>query len=327
VERHSAAVELLRQWIPRKTLPTTRGTLSLFLYDLAYALRDTGDLAGAVRTLQESAQIRRQIMEADPNNISFRRRLFSLNYVLAEVHGHPFYLNLGDAAAAERYATDAMREAERMAKEDHGSDRSVRDRMFGNWVLGCVLLPNASRRALPYLEAAVASAQAQTKSEEIDVLHDEALAQAQEALGLAFLATGNRQRAMELLRESVTTFERISAEAPRIIDYRVGLIRAANSYGDAMPVNEAAKWYRKAFEAAAAFPAAPAAPRNVREQLSRAEVHLRWPRWNPTASLTERREKLEIALESWRQLAASAPGNRSVRASLDEAQRLLAQAQ
>lgn len=320
VERHTAAVRLLREWLPRRTLPTTRGTLSLFLYDLAEAHRDTGDLKGAVETLQESAQIRRQILEQDPGNLNSRRRLFTLNFALAAVHGHPFVANLGDHAAAERYATGALGEAERMAREDRGSDRSVRDRMFGNWILGCVLLPNEPRRALRYLEAALISASAQARSDGADVLHNDTLANAQEALGRALLATGDRRRGLELLGTAAATLERISAQAPQIVDYRSDMIRAANGFGDAHQAGQAAEWYRKAFRAAESFPAT---PRNVRELLRKAEVHLRWPRWNTDAPAAERQRMAETAVRLWQQLAGHAPGNRSVQDSLAEARRTL----
>lgn len=311
VERHTAAVGLLREWLPRKTMPTTRGTLSLFLYDLAEGRRDTGDLKGAVAALEESARIRREILAQDPKAFNSRRRLFSLNFALAAVHGHPFVFNLGNQAVAERYAAEALREAERMAAEDQGSDRSVRDRMFGNWIMGCVLLPKEPRRALPYLEAALSYAGGGK-----DVLHDESYANTQEALGLALLAAGDRRRGLELLTSAVATLERISAAAPQILDYRTDMIRAANELGDALPAREAAGWYRKAFDAAGPMPAG--GPRNVRELMSQAEVNLRWPRWNSGAPEPERRRRLEVARQLWRQLSTYAPENRSVRAALAE---------
>jgi dihydroorotase len=101
----------------------------------------------------------------------------------------------------------------------------------------------------------------------------------------------------------VATLERLSAQAPQIIELRTGMIRAAHGFGDALPAREAAEWYRKAFDAAAAFPAA---PRNVRELMSQAEVNLRWPRWNPDAPADGRRRKLEIAEQAWRRLATYA---------------------
>jgi hypothetical protein len=275
--------------------------------------------------MHESAQLRREIVKADPHNMNSRRRLFLLNYLIAEVYGNPLYLNLGDPAAAEPYAHEAMRETERMAAEDRGSDRSVRDRMFGSWIVGCVLLPREPRRALPYLEAALAAASAQAKAAEgMDMLHDETSAQAQEALGRALLATGDRRRGLELLRTAALALEQLSSQAPQFINFRTDMIRAANRLGDILPAAEAAEWYRKAFAVAETFPAS---PRNVRELMGRAEVNLRWSRWNATAPAAERRRRLEIAAQSWAQLASYAPANRPIQAALAEARRLLTQVQ
>ncbi|MBM3782898.1 MAG: serine/threonine protein kinase [Acidobacteria bacterium] len=320
VERHSAAVRLLREWLPRKTLPSTRGTLSLFLHDLGEAQVDAGDLSGAVRTLEEASAIRRAILEKDPKSFSSRRRIFSLDFQLASAHGHAFHLHLGDQEAAERYAMNSLRAAEQLAVEDQGSERSVKDRMFGNWILGCVLLQNEPRRALPYLEKALAAALAQAKSGGAsDVSHDDLLANSQEALGRALVATGDRRRGLELMRQAVVIFERISAQVPEIFDYRNDLIRATNSLGDTQPAEEAADWYRKAFRAAEAFPAGE--PRNVRELMRLAEVHLRWPRWNPAAPEAERKRMAEKSVRLWQKLADKAPRNRWAQESLAEARR------
>jgi eukaryotic-like serine/threonine-protein kinase len=321
VDRHTAAVNLLRGWLPRKTLPTTRGTISLMLYDLAAAKRDTGDLQGAVQIYREAVSIRQQILERDPNNLNYRRRMFSLNFALAAVHGHPFVFNLGDHATAERHAAEALKEAEQMAKEDEGSDRSVRDLAFGNWIMGCVLLPNEPRRALPYLEAALQFASARSNTADGDVLHDELEANVQEALGRALLATSNRQRGLDLLRRAVATLERMSTQSPQVIDFRYDLIRASHDLADALDAPAAAEFYRQAERAAATFPAG---DRNVRERVSRAEVDLRWPLWNPAAPEPERKRRLEAALQSWRKLASQAPDNPRVQSAIAQAQAGLA---
>ena len=154
VQSHSAAVGLLRGWLPRQTLPTTRGTLSIFLTDLGDAQRDVGDLRGAVESYREAVDIRKPMVERDPTALNYRRRLHTLNLHLAEVFGHPFVLNLGDAAVAEVHAAEALSASEQMVKEDRGSDRSLQDHLWANWTMGSVLLPAKPRRALPYLEAA-----------------------------------------------------------------------------------------------------------------------------------------------------------------------------
>src|SRR5574339_634044 len=65
VQSHSAAVELLREWLPKKTLPTTWGTLSIFLTDLGEAQHDTGDLRGAAASYREAVEIRKPMVERD----------------------------------------------------------------------------------------------------------------------------------------------------------------------------------------------------------------------------------------------------------------------
>jgi tetratricopeptide (TPR) repeat protein len=187
-----------------------------------------------------------------------------------------------------------------------------------------VLIPASPRRAVPYLEAALKFASAQPEGGVSDVLQDDLEAHAQEALGRALLAAGERGRSLELLRRAVATFERLLSQAPQIVEYRFDLIQAMNGLGDALPSPESADFYRRAFIAAAAFPAA---PRNTRELLSQAEVNLRWPRWNAGAPAAERRRKLEIALQFWQRLATYAPNNRSVQVALAEARRSLGQAQ
>jgi eukaryotic-like serine/threonine-protein kinase len=320
VERHTAAVNLLRGWLPRQTLPTTRGTISLLLYDLAMARHDTGDLPGAVETYREAAQIRRQILAKDPTSLSYRRRLFTLNFQLATVIGQPLGLSLGDHVAAEGYAAEAHREAEKMGREDGGSNRSVRDRLWGNWIMGCVLIPTNPRRALPYLEAALQFASLRPDGGGSDLLQDDQEAAAREALGRAHLAAGNRARALELLRQAFASWERTSAAAPRTLEYRAALIRVANQLGDALPGAESAEFYRKAYQAAEPFPWP---SRNVRELLSQAEVHLRWPRWNKAAPGAEQQRMAEVAVRLWEKLAGYAPGNRAVRDSLAEARQNL----
>lgn len=318
VERHTAAVNLMRGWLPRQTVRTTRGTISIMLHDLAEARLDTGDLRGAVETYREAAQIRKEILAKDPSSLGYRRRLFALNFELAAALGHPLALSLGDYAGAESYAAEAFQEAERMFKEDAASNRSIRDRMWGNWILGCVLIPASPRRAIPYLEGALQWASVRPEGGASDVLQEQTEAEAREALGRARLAAGERARGLDLLRQALATFERNSAAAPQAIAYRVALIRAANALGDALPVSDAAEFYRKAFRAAALLPAE---PRNVRELLSQAEVHLRWPRWNPAALAAERQQKAARALQLWQKLASYAPKNRRVQDTVAEAQR------
>ncbi len=310
VERHSAAVELLRSWVPRKTAPTTLGTVSLLLFDLGEARRDAGDLAGAVDAYQEAVRIRKQILEENPRHIAWRRRLWVLNFALANAFGNPFNLNLGDPVKARGYAAETMREAEAMAEEDRGSARSVRDRSLGNWLMGSVLLRSEPRRALPYLETALQLAAEQ----------DLAKANAEEALALALLQTGDRARALGLLRRAAAMLERRSGEAPQILDYRSDLIRVLNALGDALPAHEAAEFYRKAYLAA---DSTASGGRNVRELLSRAETDLRWARWNAGARADEQRRKLERALDCWQKLAAQAPGNAAVQARVAEVRLLL----
>jgi tetratricopeptide (TPR) repeat protein len=310
VERHSAAVDLLRTWVPRKTAPTTWGTISLLLYDLGEARRDVGDLAGAVSAYQEAVRIRKQILEENPRHIAWRRRLWVLNFALASTFGNPFTLNLGDPVKARDYAAEVVREVDAMAAEDRGSVRSVHDRSVGNWLMGSVLLHSEPRRALPYLETALQLAPDQ----------DLAQANAGEALALALLATGNRTRAVGLLRRAAATLEHRSGEEPQILDYRCDLIRVLNALGDALPAHEAAEFYRKAYLAAEfTVPGT----RNVRELLSRAEADLRWVRWNAGAHADEQRARLERALHCWQKLAAQAPRNAAVQAKVAEVRRSL----
>lgn len=314
VEKHTAAVNLLRGWPPGKAAPTTPGTISLMLYDLGEALRDTGDLAGAVAAYQEAVRMREKILQTNPKNFSWRRRLFSLHFALAAVSGNPLSLHLGQPAAAENYASRALREAEALAEEDRGSARSLRDRLLGHWMMGCVLLPVDGRRALPYLETALQLAPAQEQVE----------ANAQEALARALLATGGRRRALDLLRRAAATLDRLSTESPRFLDYRFDLIRVWNLLGDTLPPAEGAEFHRRAF---VALDAHAAGDRNTRELLSRAETSFRWVRWNPAASAAEKRSHLERAVGSWRKLAAQAPGNPEIQRSLAEARQLLANVQ
>ena len=280
------------------------------LFDLGEARRDAGDLAGAVEAYQEAVRIRKQILEENPRHIAWRRRLWVLNFALANAFGNPFNLNLGDPVKARSYAAETMREAEAMAEEDRGSARSVRDRSLGNWLMGSVLLRSEPRRALPYLETALQLAAEQ----------DLAKANAEEALALALLQTGDRARALGLLRRAAAMLERRSGEAPQILDYRSDLIRVLNALGDALPAHEAAEFYRKAY-LAADFTAS--GGRNVRELLSRAETDLRWVRWNAGARADEQRRKLERALDCWQKLAAQAPSNAAVQARVGEVRRLL----
>ena len=319
VRSHSAAVELLRGWLPRQTLPTTRGTLSIFLTDLGDAQRDVGDLRGAVESYREAVEIRRPMIESDPTALNYRRRLHILNLHLAEVFGHPFVLNLGDAAAAEGHADEALRASEQMVREDRGSDRSLQDHVWANWTMGSVLLPSNPRRALPYLEAARQIAA--TANVNGDALHQDSEAHAEEALGHALLATGDRPRGLELLRKAAGTFERISSQWPQKIDYRFALVRALNGLGDAVPVPESSEFYRKAYRAAESIPAN---ARNVRELMNQAEVNLRWPRWNASAPVAERQRRLEIAMQALQTLLSYAPDNRSVQRALAEVRRSLA---
>jgi tetratricopeptide (TPR) repeat protein len=312
VQSHAAAVELLRAWIPRQTLPTTRGTLSLFLTDLGDAQRDVGDLDGAVESYREAVGIRKPMVENDPAALNYRRRLHILNRNLAEVFGHPFLPNLGDTAVAEAHAEEALRAAEQMVEEDRRSDRSLVDLLWANLTMGTVLLPAAPHRALPYLEAAHHIAQS---NEIVDALHEGAEASAEEALGHALLATGGRQRGLDLLRKAAATFERIASRWPQKIDYRFALVRTLNAVGDALPAAEAAEFYRKAYDAAGSIPAA---PRNVRDLMTQADVNLRWPRWNASAPAAARRQKLDVATRALQTLLAYAPNNRSVRNALAE---------
>ncbi len=311
VEKHTAAVDLLRRWPSSGAAPVPQGTFSLMLHDLAEARRDTGDLAGAVAAYQESVRICEKFLAANPRNFTWRRRRFLLHFSLATVSGNPLSFHLGQSEAAESYAGLALREAEALADEDRGSARSERDRLFGHWVMGCVLLPRNPRRALPYLETALQMAPA----------GDQLEANAQEALARALLKTGDRRRALDLLRRAAATLERLSGDAPRFIDYRFDLIRVGNLLGDTLPPAEGAAFYRKAFQA---LDAQAPGDRNTREHLSRAESSFRWARWNPGAPAVEKRRHLERAVGSWSKLGDRAPGNLEIQRNLAEARRLLA---
>ena len=319
VQSHSAAVGLLREWLPRQTLPTTLGTLSIFLTDLGDAQRDVGDLRGAVKSYREAVDIRKPMVERDPTALNYRRRLHILDKHLAEVYGHPFVLSLGDAAAAEGHAADALRASERMVTEDRSSDRSLQDHVWANLTMGSVLLPAEPRRALPYLETARRIAV--TSNVNGDAFHQESEANAEEALGYALLATGDRQRGLELLRKAAGTLERISSQWPQKIDYRFALIRTLNGLGDALPAPESAEFYRKAYRAAQSIPADAS---SVRDLMNRAEVNLRWPRWNASAPVAERQRTLEIARRGFEALLSYAPENRAVQRALAEVRQSLA---
>jgi serine/threonine protein kinase len=320
VRLHTSAVGLMRSWLPRETLETTRGTISLMLTDLGRALRDIGDLQGAVDRYHEAAQIRKQIMQKNPKNITWRRRLFVLNWDLALVYGSPLDLSLSNREAAERYATDALREAESMVAEDKGSSRANRDRWLATWLLGAVLIPYEPSRALQYSASALELASALPRAGS-DPFPVQAEADSQETLALALLKTGDRQRAVTLLRRSAEGMERLSREAPQIIDYRSELIRILHALGDALPPVAAAEHYRKAYLAAEDFPNG---DRNMYGALRRAEANLRWPRWNTAAPAAERRKRLEAALRAFERMAGQAPANRSIQAALAEARRGLA---
>jgi tRNA A-37 threonylcarbamoyl transferase component Bud32 len=319
VQSHAAAVQTLRDWLPRETLPTTRGTLSIFLTDLGDAQRDVGDLRGAVASYQEAVGIRKPMVERDPTALNYRRRLHNLNRGLAEVYGHPFVLNLGDAAAAATHAADALSAAERMVQEDRSSDRSLQDLAWANLTMGAVLLPASPRRALPYLESARDIAAKSNQSG--DAYHRYSDAHAEEALGRALLATGNRQRGLELLRNATRTFERLSSERPQNIDYRFAAIRALNALGDALSAPESSEFYRKADLAAGAIPAK---ARNVRELMNQADVSLRWPRWNASAPAAERLRRLDAALRAFQTLQSYSPTDRAVQRGLTDVQRSIA---
>lgn len=318
VRHHTAGVGLLRGWLTRRPLPSTRGTLSLLLHDLGKAQRDSGDLRGAVATYREALRIRRQIVEEGPTNFNQRRRIFILNFSLATVHGNPLMFNLGEQAIAETHASEAFREGEAMAKEDPGTPRSIRDRYFGNWIMGCVLIPAEARRAVPYLKTALLLATSLAVQDKEDPFNAQIEAEAQEALGRALLATGERAKAIELLRYSSATIGRLSARSPKLFEYRFALIRLWNTLGDSLPAGEGLEFYRKAYEAAEAFPAG---QRHVLQILGRAEVDLRWARWNPGASPAERQRILDRAREALEKLAARAPSNRAIQASLAAASR------
>lgn len=206
----------------------------------------------------EAVGIRKPMVEAEPAAMNYRRRLHILNKNLAEVFGHPLVLNLGDPAAAEVHAAEALEASARMVQEDRASDRSLQDPLWANWTMGCVLLSTNPRRARVYLEAAHEIAVKAAGSD--DALHLESEAISEEALGHALLATGESRRGLDLLRKAA--FERISNEWPQKIDYRFALIRALNGLGDALPAPEASDIDRKAYVAAEAIPAT---ARNVRE--------------------------------------------------------------
>jgi tetratricopeptide (TPR) repeat protein len=318
VQSHTAAVDLLRGWLPRKIAPTTLGTVSIMLQHLGDALRETGDLTGAVRIYREAVQIRKQILQENPTSLSYRRRLFNLNFALASVLGNPLAFSLGNPADAETYAAETLREAQAMAKEDRGSVRAGRDLMFGNWIMGCVLLPTDPRRALPYLETALALVSARRSVNPDDVLHTQSKANAEEALARALLLTGDRRRAIDLLRRASNALEHLWRSNPQMADYRLDLIRVWNTLGDTLPAPAAHEFYRQAYLAAQS---ASLGDRNAWDQFSRANVNLRWPRWNPHAPETERRRMFELALQSLQKLSAQAPENASLQAALAEAQR------
>jgi tetratricopeptide (TPR) repeat protein len=220
-------------------------------------------------------------------------------------------LNLGDTARAETHAAEALSAAERMVQEDRGSDRSLQDQVWANLTMGYVLLPATPRRALPYLEAARNVAAKSNQSG--DSFHRNTDANAEEALGRALLATGDRQRGLELLRKATHTLEQLSRERPSNLDYRFSLIRALHGLGDALPLSESSEVYGTAFRAAEAIPAKPS---NVRDLMNLAEVNVRWPLWNASAPAAERQRKLEAALEAFETLQSYAPDDRAVQKAL-----------
>jgi hypothetical protein len=102
-------------------------------------------------------------------------------------------------------------------------------------------------------------------------------------------------------------------QAPDRIDLRYEMIRAYNALGDLLDAKDAAGPYARALAVAES---APPGDRNVWDLRSRAECNLRWPLWNPSAPAAERRARLEAALQGWERLAAQAPANQRVRATL-----------
>ena len=137
----------------------------------------------------------------------------------------------------------------------------------------------------------------------------------------ALLATGNRQRGLDLLRKAAATLESIASRWPQKIDYRFALVRALNGLGDALPAPEASEFYEKAYRAAGSIPGNAS---NARDLMNQAEVNRRWPRWNASAPAEERQRRLDIARRALLTLLSYAPDNRAVQTALTDVQRSLA---
>lgn len=151
--RALAAVEALAA---KSNVTGNRQSLAQTVARVGDALVETGEPESALAHYSKAMEIRQTLLEEVGRTPAARRSVMLMHQMLGSVLGNPYYLNLGDAAAAASHYRTALRMGEELASEDPNNARARTDLAIAHWKLGAVLQDSNPRQAADSFRQAIA---------------------------------------------------------------------------------------------------------------------------------------------------------------------------
>jgi serine/threonine protein kinase/tetratricopeptide (TPR) repeat protein len=112
------SLAIARKWAAAQPGPESAFFQVLAVMRLAEVLGYTGDLGGSLRQQLEAVGMMEQLLKQQPENAGWLQQTAFCYERAGIVSGHPYYLNLGDRAAAAAWFEKEVRILERLAAAD-----------------------------------------------------------------------------------------------------------------------------------------------------------------------------------------------------------------
>jgi eukaryotic-like serine/threonine-protein kinase len=151
-------------------------------------------------------------------------------------------LNIGDATAAQFYASKALAIAEALASSDRNNVQAQNDLGFGYQAMGDALRLVRPAIAERWYRKSLTLAKEMVPRYPAGSLFHEALAYREEALAAELVRRDHALERLKLLQDASRTWMEVSAASPGKVEYRLSLMRSYCRLSDAeLALNDLAK--------------------------------------------------------------------------------------
>jgi hypothetical protein len=218
LESYRQAQQLAERRVAASPKPSAQASLAVANNHVGEGLLVKGDLIGSIEQFRRSQTIDEELVKRQPDNSAYRRHLQITYGWLGSLMGNPRYINLGDRAAARRYYEAALAIAQELADADPKNARAQLDLAICYGSLGGLLADSDPARSIENYRNGLA-----VLRELLAISPDEfsyLRRQAGQLRGVAEARrrTGDRQGALEALRQSQAIWQTLITRDPANLD-------------------------------------------------------------------------------------------------------------